>query len=185
MNNLVIPAAGASSRFPDMKLKWLLTHPTGGLVIEKVLEPFDLDNYERVIITVLKEHNEKYSISTIIGQIFGDKVELCILDSPTASAVETIQKTIDSMNLKGHLTIKDSDGVIESDFALSTNYVCGCKVDQFKVREVHNKSFIIHNENNSVLDIQEKNVVSDVICLGVYSLSVEDFVHAYDNIKSS
>jgi CTP:molybdopterin cytidylyltransferase MocA len=54
MNNLLIPAAGTSSRFPNMKLKWLLTHPTGDLVIEKVLQPFDLKAYDRVIVTVLR-----------------------------------------------------------------------------------------------------------------------------------
>ena len=185
MNNLLIPAAGASSRFPNMKLKWLLTHPTGGLVIEKVLKPFDLDQYDRVVLTVLREHEEKYSISTIINQIFNDKVELCILEEKTSSAVETVQQSIDSMNLQGHLTIKDSDGVIESDFPLSKNYVCGCKASQFSIREIHNKSFIIHNENSTILDIQEKNVVSDVICLGVYSMSIEDFEHAYKSIKTS
>jgi len=185
MNNLVIPAAGASSRFPDMKLKWLLTHPTGGLVIEKVLQPFALEAYDRVVITVLREHEEKYSISTIIKQVFGNKVELCILQDKTSSAVETVQQSIDIMGLEGHLTIKDSDGVIESSFPLSKNYVCGCKANQFDIREIHNKSFIIHNENSTILDIQEKNVVSDVICLGVYSMRIDDFKWAYESIKNS
>lgn len=185
MNNLVIPAAGASSRFPGMKLKWLLTHPTGNLVIEKVLKPFNFDNYDRIIITVLQEHEDLYSISTIIKQIFNDKVELCILKEKTNSAVETIQQTIDIMCLKGHITIKDSDGVIDSEFPLSKNYVCGCKANQFNIREIHNKSFIVHNENNTILDIQEKNLISDVICLGVYSMAIEDFVNAYSSIKTS
>ena len=35
---LIIPAAGKSSRYPNMKPKWLLSHPTGKLMIEKVLE---------------------------------------------------------------------------------------------------------------------------------------------------
>jgi hypothetical protein len=164
VNNLLIPAAGASSRFPDMKLKWLLTHPTGGMVIEKVLEAFDLSCYDRVIITVLEEHVNKYSIDIILQQVFGDKVELCILEQKTSSAVETIQQTIDKMSLQGYITIKDSDGVIESNFPISKNYVCGCNVSDFDIREIHNKSFIVHNENNTVLDIQEKNVVSDVVC---------------------
>jgi len=185
MNNLLIPAAGASSRFPDMKLKWLLTHPTGDLVIQKVLAPFDFNEYDRIVITVLKEHEEKYNISTVINQIFGDIVELCVLEQKTYSAVETVRQTIQKMNLVGHLTIKDSDGVIQSDFPLSKNYVCGCKVDQFNIREIHNKSFVIHNENNVVLDIQEKNIVSDVVCLGVYSVSVDDFISAYESIQKS
>jgi hypothetical protein len=185
MNNLIIPAAGASSRFPDMKLKWLLTHPTGDLVIKKVLDPFNLKNYDRVIISVLREHEEKYSISTIIQQIFGNSVEVCVLEKKTKSAVETVYQTIKNMKLTGHMTIKDSDGMVVSDFPLNKNYVCGCRADMFDIRELHNKSFIVHNENNTVLDIQEKNIVSNVVCLGVFSLKIADFVNACEQIKDS
>ena len=34
---LIVPAAGSSSRFPDMKPKWLLAHPHQDLMISKIL----------------------------------------------------------------------------------------------------------------------------------------------------
>ena len=35
--NIIIPIAGQSSRFPDMKPKWMLTHPQGDfMVIEAI-----------------------------------------------------------------------------------------------------------------------------------------------------
>ena len=37
MNTLLIPCAGKSNRFPNMKPKWMLTHPDGKLMIEKYL----------------------------------------------------------------------------------------------------------------------------------------------------
>ena len=50
MNNktLLIPAAGKSSRFPNMKPKWLLTHPSGELMIEKVLKSSKFEDYKIV-----------------------------------------------------------------------------------------------------------------------------------------
>ena len=69
------------------------------MVIKKVLDPFNLKNYDRVIISVLREHEEKYSISTIIQQIFGNSVEVCVLEEKTKSAVETVYQTIKNMNM--------------------------------------------------------------------------------------
>jgi len=184
-NTLLIPAAGKSSRFPNMKPKWLLTHPDGQLVIQKVLSAFEFENYDSIILTILKDHEEKYKVSTIIKQIFTNKVELCILPNQTKSAVETIYKTIKQKNIDGHITIKDSDGYVMSEFPKSKNFVSGCKISDFEIREVQNKSFIKHNINNAIDTIEEKNIISDVICVGVYSMLVENFLYAYDNIKNS
>lgn len=40
MNYLVVPAAGESSRYPNIRPKWLLTMPDGKLMIEKSLSFF-------------------------------------------------------------------------------------------------------------------------------------------------
>ena len=39
---LLLPIAGRSSRFPNMKPKWLLTHPNGNFMIdESISKPLD------------------------------------------------------------------------------------------------------------------------------------------------
>ena len=78
MNNLIIPAAGLSSRFPGMKPKWLLTHPDGSLMIEKVVNCFEKIKYNRIIITILQEHCDSYQADLILRQIFGQDVEICV-----------------------------------------------------------------------------------------------------------
>ena len=50
MNTLIIPCAGKSSRFPNMKPKYMLTHPDGKLMIEKAMENINLEVFNRVII---------------------------------------------------------------------------------------------------------------------------------------
>lgn len=43
MRSLIIPCGGKSSRFPNMRPKWLLTHPDGQLMIQKAVNCMPLD----------------------------------------------------------------------------------------------------------------------------------------------
>ena len=185
-NTLIIPAAGKSSRFPNMKPKWLLTHPDGELMIQKVISSFDFDDYENVILTVLQDHESKYSITDLISQIYNDKVSVCLLQSHTDSAAETVYQTIVKNNLKGFITIKDSDCYVEANFESNRNFVCGMKVDHnSNIENIQNKSFIVKNDNDVISDIQEKNIISNIICVGVYSISVDLFLHSFREIRQS
>jgi len=186
MNNLVIPAAGLSSRFPGMKPKWLLTHPDGSLMIKKVLGSFKLANYDRVVITILRDHCQKYNADLIIQQLFGTSVEVCILEQQTKDPAETIAKTIQMMDLKGFITIKDSDCYVSADYPIDKQFICGLTIDKMDdIVRIHNKSFIIKNDENIITDIIEKKVVSDTVCLGVYCLDIDNLMSAYDKINSS
>ena len=186
MNNLVIPAAGLSSRFPGMKPKWLLTHPDGKLMIQKVMGCFDRVEYDRVIITILRRHCEEFHADLILKQIFGNNIELCILDNQTKDPAETICKTIQLMKLEGFITIKDSDCHVSAEYPTDKQYVCGLTIDKMDdIVRIHNKSFIVKNEENIITDIIEKKVVSDTVCLGVYGLKISNFMLAYEKINNS
>ena len=70
MATLIIPCAGKSSRFPNMKPKWMLTHPDGKLMIEKSIEQLPLEVFDRIVITIVKEHCETYEADVILKQVF-------------------------------------------------------------------------------------------------------------------
>lgn len=80
MNTLIIPCAGKSSRFPNMKPKYMLTHPDGKLMVEKAMEGINPEVFDRIIITIVKPHDEKYEAKLIMEQVFKDnpKVEICV-----------------------------------------------------------------------------------------------------------
>ena len=59
MNTLIVPCAGRSSRFPNTKPKFLLTHPDGKLMIEHAIEGIDINKFDQIVITIVKEHDEK------------------------------------------------------------------------------------------------------------------------------
>jgi len=186
MLTLVIPAAGKSSRFPNMRPKWLLTHPTGDLMIKKVLDAFRYKQFDRVVITILKEHSEKYGADTILRQIFGSDVEILVLSEPTSSASETVYRTIKQAQITGQIVIKDSDCIVKSESSYKKNSIVGMEIDSnSNVEKIQTKSFIVKNDDGVILDIIEKEVVSNTICLGVYSVSSMDFSTAFEEIHNS
>ena len=54
--SLILPCAGSSSRFPNMKPKWMLTLPTNKLMIQGSIECLDLQNIDDIYLTFLKGH---------------------------------------------------------------------------------------------------------------------------------
>ena len=186
MSTLLIPAAGKSSRFPNMRPKWLLTHPTGKIMLEAVLESANYLNFDRTIVVVLKDHCTRYDADVILRQVFGDRIEIVILDNPTSSAAETVYKAIKLAKINGNIVIKDSDCIVEYRASESKNFIVGLTIDSSSnVERIQTKSFIIKNDDNIILDVIEKEVVSNIICLGVYSLDCEDFNRSYESIVDS
>ena len=188
MKTLIIPCAGKSSRFPNMKPKWLLTHPDGRLMIEKSISGLDLSTFDRVIITIVRDHDIKYDASVILKQAFKDKIkaELCILDDFTHNAAQTIFQTIEIMNVSGAFVVKDCDNYVEvAQPKDALNYVVF--YDIHKHPEISNlpaKSYIRKNDQDIVIDIVEKEIISNFICLGVYAFkSVELFKRAYRELS--
>ena len=188
MKTLIIPCAGKSSRFPGMRPKWMLTHPDGKPMVQKAVENFG--DFDRIIITIVREHDEKYEASLFVRQVFKDnpKVETCILDDFTKSQSETVYKTLEKMGVRGAFVVKDSDNSI--DVALpadGANLIVGYDVDVHRdVSNIPAKSFIVSNEQNIVLDIVEKKVVSNIICLGIYGFKdAAVFMRAFERLSAT
>ena len=188
MCTLIIPAAGKSSRFPNMKPKWMLTHPDGKLMIEKSLEGINLDAFKRIIITIVQPHNQKYEAELILKQVFknNSKVEICLLDDFTQSAAQTVYLTLKKMNVKGAFIVKDADNKVTFDMPSKIqNAIVGFDLNKHpNVANIPAKSFLILNEQNIIQDIIEKQVVSKCICLGVYMFeNANDFIQTYEYLE--
>lgn len=188
MNTLILPCAGKSSRFPGMKPKWLLTHPDGKLMIAKSLEGINIDIFDQVIITIVKEFDEKYEASLILKQVFPDeKYKICILDEFTSSVSETVFNTLKKCNIQGSIVIKDSDNYVKADIPKTiTNFAVGYDLHKNNdVSDISSKSFLITDEFCNIKKIVEKQIISNTICIGVYAFeNVEDFKISFLNLSS-
>lgn len=190
MTTLIIPCGGKSSRFPNMKPKWMLTHPDGKIMVQKAIEDIDLSSFNRFIITIIKEHDIKYDASLILQQAFTylknidtcPKLELCILDSFTNSASETIVQTLIKMKVEGNFVVKDSDNKIAFKMNQS-NYIVGCGIEDFSINNLLGKSYLHVNNSDIIEGIVEKKIVSSNICLGVYCFSdPQQFISSYNSL---
>lgn len=180
---LIIPAAGRSSRYPGKKPKWLLTHPHGRLMIEEVLSTFDFEDFRRIIIIALEEHCKDFDVEIILNQALGDLVEIFVLDKSTNSSPETVYTCIKGLDLDGPIVIKDSDCLVEYSIPKEENYVVSIDIHDQHIPNLTAKSFLLSDENNLIKQIIEKRVVSDQVCLGVYSGNSEDFCSAYEDLS--
>ena len=186
MRTLIVPAAGKSSRFPNVRPKWLLTHPTGDLMIKKVLDASNYKEFDRVVISILRDHCNRHGADTILRQIFGPDIDILILEEPTSSPAETVYLTIKNAGVTGQIIIKDSDCIVESNSMYTKNSIVGMEIDSSSdVEKIQTKSFIVKNDDDIILDIIEKEVVSNIICLGVYSVSATDFMAAFEEVRDS
>jgi NDP-sugar pyrophosphorylase family protein len=185
MNTLIIPCAGRSSRYPNLRPKWLLTHPDGDLMLKKVINALKFTHLDRIIITIIKEQCEKFEADLIIKQSLGDDIEICILDDYTSSQSETVYATIEKMKINGSFIAKDSDSCVNIDIEKFTNFLVGADLRKHpEVTNVPSKSFLILNDQNIIVDIIEKSVCSNFINLGVYGFSsAEAFKKAYSKLK--
>ena len=170
-----------------MKPKWLLTHPDGKLMIDKIITENYYDNYDNIIISILQEHIDIYDASTILDQVFNSKkVTINVIDKPTKSAGETVYKTILAQNITGPVTIKDSDNIVTYTQPASNNFIVGLDIEKNSITKPESKSFILKTEDDLIEDIIEKKIVSKNICVGVYSVdSAERFNETYERIISS
>jgi len=167
---IIVPAAGLSTRFPDMKPKYLLYDYKGDLMLANALKPFL--NKHKIHIGILKEHNDKYNASEFIKHEFGDSVNIIILDQPTRGPADTVYQIIDKVGIfNSEILIKDCDSFFDHDIS-EGNYVCVSKISQHEVlKKLSSKSFTISNNNGIITDIIEKEVVSDTFCVGGYKFS--------------
>ena len=106
---VIIPCAGASSRFPNMRPKYLLTDYAGRLMIENAAANY-IDKH-RVTIVILKEHDERFMARKKLEEAFGNKIDIVVLDKPTTGPADTVYQAIKRgrVNVNSPLLIKDCD----------------------------------------------------------------------------
>ena len=62
---LLLPVGGKSTRFPDLRPKWLLTMPNGQLMIEKALKGIDTEFIDEIIVIMLKDHQKYIKVESL------------------------------------------------------------------------------------------------------------------------
>ena len=180
---VIIPCAGASSRFPNMRPKYLLTDYAGRLMVQNAAENY-IDKH-RITIVILKDHDEKYQARKKLEEAFGNKIDIVVLDKPTNGPAETVYQAIQRGRIRptDSLLVKDCDGFYKTE-QKEGNIIYIAKLSNHpKIRTAGAKSYTLTNDQGIINSVVEKRIVSDHFCVGGYQFeSAQSFVDAFESL---
>lgn len=189
MKTLLLPVAGRSSRFPGMRPKWLLTMPDGKLMLEKAVERLDMSDFDRVVVVCIRDHLNDYltdeSLATVLDGICHTNLDVCVLEQPTSSQSETVALALEQAQIKGSFFVKDCDNMFHFRWS-GGNEIAVLDLASVGLMDAKNKSYINVDSLGNVLNIVEKQVISNFFCCGGYGFRcAEEFLTHFYAIKSN
>jgi len=191
--DIIVPAAGLSTRFPDMPPKYLLRDADGYYMLDNALTHY----YDRgdIYVAILKEHDQKYNAAEIVTSEMVDielmgyapRINVIQLDEKTKGPADTVYqalKVIDEYKDDGAFLVKDCDSFFNHGI-VKGNYICVSRIQDHEVlKRLASKSFVQVNDQGLVTDIIEKKVVSDTFCVGGYKFEKRsEYMEAYEAIQ--
>jgi hypothetical protein len=157
-----------------MRPKWLLTHPDSGfpMVLESIFG-INISTHDKVVLVALKKHEEEFKfcdkLLDICSKFDVKSFDILLLDE-SKSQPHTIAQTINSLNIEGQINCKDTDNYFISQVP-EGNYVAICSLNDIELVNARNKSYVEFNEQKKLINIVEKNVISNSFCAGLYGFS--------------
>jgi 2-C-methyl-D-erythritol 4-phosphate cytidylyltransferase len=183
---IIIPAAGLSTRFPNMRPKYSLTDYSGNLMLKSAVMPY-IGKY-KINIGILKQHEEEHSISTLLKHEFKKDINIIVIDKPTKGPADTVYQIIKKCKskFKQGFLIKDCDSFFDHQ-VLDENYICISKFSNNNlIKTPASKSYILSNDQGIVQNIVEKKVISDKFCVGGYRFkNIQMYINAFNAIKNN
>ncbi len=182
---IILPAAGLSKRFPNMRPKYSLTDYKNNLMIENSIKPY-LSKYN-ITIGLNKQNEKKFSIIKFLKDKYKNKIKIVVLNKITSGPAETAYQIIKKAKipLNREILIKDCDTFFNHK-KVKGNSICVVDAHEHNsLKNLKGKSFVRVNKNNIVIDIIEKKVVSNLFCCGGYKFEkAREFIDAYEKIKN-
>lgn len=180
---IIVPAAGLSTRFPNLRPKYSLTDYKGNIMLHSAISPY-LGKY-KINIGILKEHDDKFGVKNILRHEFGKELNIITLPEQTSGPADTVYQILRSLKRKKlDVLIKDCDSFF--DHAISDgNYICiSTFSDNPILRQAHAKSYVVSNDQGIINTIAEKKVISDKFCVGGYRfVNSSIYTQAYESIS--
>ena len=180
-----MPAAGLSTRFPNMRPKYILADFQGKYMFERSLESFI--GKHNITLGILKEHNDQYNTAEYIKNEYGDAIQVIILETRTTGPADTVYQILKQAGLTTEeFLIKDCDSFFDHDYQ-EGNYVCVSNIKDHEIlKRLASKSFIVSNDQGIITSIIEKQVVSDKFCVGGYKFESADmFTAVFEKLKDA
>jgi len=171
---IIMPAGGLSTRFPNMRPKYSLADYQGNMMFESAVGPYLGQHH--ITIGLIEENEARYRIADYIYDKYGSDITVVILPERTAGPADTAYQILKQINLPvdTEILIKDCDSFFDHEYQPG-NYVCVSSIKDHEVlKKLGSKSFIVANDQGIITSIIEKQVVSDKFCVGGYKFESAD-----------
>jgi len=182
---IIVPAAGLSSRFPNTRPKYSLFTYSGEMMLKKAINPF-LGKH-RITIGILKKHDDEYNLKSLIQNEIKEDINIVIIEKETLGPADTVFQILEKSNIPdtSEILIKDCDSFFDFDYSAG-NFICVARLcDQEVINKPASKSYIISNDQGIVTKIIEKSIISDKFCVGGYKFETAAlFKSAFKKLKS-
>ena len=175
--NIIIPLGGLGQRFitENYNRPKPLINVLGKTMIEHVIDNLVLDENDNMLL-VYNEFLENYNFSSIIKNKYNkNNISLIKLNKQTDGAVETILYSLNYVTkntpnlLENKFVLLDGDTIYKIDilnlFRNKINNVVVCFTD-YLVKPIY--SYINIDESNNIIDIKEKEKISNFANTGCY-----------------
>ena len=189
MRTLLVPMAGRSSRFPNLRPKWQLTHPmTNRFMVTEAILGLNLDFFDNIYFICLQEHEDKYHftkgfVSELDELGLREKSNIVLLKEQTSSQSETVYTFLSGQELEGFIFIKDSDGFYRCDVE-ERNQVAYFDLNDMDNINAKAKSYVELDINNVLTNIVEKKVISSTFSSGGYGFAdAKEFCSTYEKLQ--
>ena len=181
--------AGRSSRFPNMRPKWMLTHPmTNRFMVTESILGLNLDFFDNIWFICLQEHEDKYQfMKGLVSELdevgLRSKSNIVLLPEQTDSQSETVYTFLSGQELEGFVFIKDSDGFYRCDVE-ERNQVAYFDLNDMDDINARTKSYVDLDVNNVVTNIVEKKVISSTFSSGGYGFAdAKEFCKTFEKLQ--
>ena len=189
MRTLLVPMAGRSSRFPNLRPKWQLTHPmTNRFMVTEAILGLNLDFFDNIYFICLQEHEDKYHfMKGFVAELdelgLRSKSNIVLLPEQTRSQSETVYTFLKGYELEGFVFIKDSDGFYRCDVE-ERNQVAYFDLNDMDNINAKAKSYVELDINNVLTNIVEKKVISSTFSSGGYGFAdAKEFCSTYEKLQ--
>lgn len=186
--NLIIPVAADKPEYEHNMPYVFALGQDGYSICVKAIQGLDLSVFTHIYFVILEKHNKLYHIEDMLRIHFQrmgilEKAQIVILESPTASQPETVMKAIEKTQMTGSVMIKDADSFFSCEI-VPENSICTYPLDNLKLVNPQDKSYLAIDEGYFITNIIEKRIIGRYFCAGGYVFAdVNDFMTEYQKLK--
>jgi dTDP-glucose pyrophosphorylase len=182
---LLLPCAGKSSRYPGVRPKWMLTLPDGELALARAAASLPRQNYRNTVVAVRAEHEARYQATELLKRVFGPDIDVLVLKEDTRGPADTVARILRHANISGSFAVKDADSFFDTAPVPEGNFVAVTDVRVApQMSNVGAKSFAVINENGLVVEMIEKSLASNFVCVGLYGFAdAAAYLEAFDAVS--